>query len=114
MKSVDELRRHLDETRKRGYALAVEEGEPGIVAIAASFRAFEGDEAPAAGTVSIAGPRVRLTDTRARELAPLLLRTTRELTQLWPLRRRQHSGARDVAPGPESRSETAGPRRISE
>jgi DNA-binding IclR family transcriptional regulator len=107
VKNVDELRRHLDDTRKRGYALAVEEGEPGIVAIAASFRAFEGEGAPAAGTVSIAGPRVRLTDARALELAPLLLRTTREITQLWPLRQRQHSGARDVAPGPDARTEAS-------
>lgn len=89
VKTVDELRRHLDETRKRGYAIAIEEGETGTVAIAAAFRAYEGDDAPAAGTVSIAGPQVRLTEARIAELAPLLDRTARELTRLWPLRRRQ-------------------------
>jgi DNA-binding IclR family transcriptional regulator len=89
LKSVDELRRHLAETRRRGYALAVEEGEPGTVAIAAAFRAFPAPQAPAAGTVSIAGPLVRLTKQRVGELAPLLLAASREITELWPLRRRQ-------------------------
>ena len=96
VRNVDELRRELEATRKRGYALAIEEGEPGIVAIAASFRAYDADRAPVAGTVSIAGPRVRLSDSRTRELAPLLLRTARELTELWPLRQRQRASVREA------------------
>ncbi len=97
LRSVDELRRHLNETRARGYALAIEEGEPGTVAIAASFRAYEDPDAPVAGTVSIAGPLVRLTDHRIKEIAPLLLRTTHAITQLWPMRLRQAGGARGHA-----------------
>jgi DNA-binding IclR family transcriptional regulator len=89
VKDVDALRFHLDETRRRGYAVAIEEGEPGTVALAAVFRAYDGGDAPAAGTVSIAGPQVRLTEARVAELAPLVLRTAREMTTLWPLRRRQ-------------------------
>jgi DNA-binding IclR family transcriptional regulator len=85
-RSVDELRRHLDETRRRGYALAIEEGEPGTVAIAAAFRAYDGPDAPAAGTVSIAGPLVRLNEERIEHIAPLLLRTTQAITRLWPMR----------------------------
>jgi DNA-binding IclR family transcriptional regulator len=89
VKNVDELRRHLDETRRRGYAVAIEEGEPGTVALAAAFRAYDGGDAPTAGTVSIAGPQVRLTEARVAELAALVLHTAREMTALWPLRRRQ-------------------------
>jgi IclR family acetate operon transcriptional repressor len=107
VKNVDELRRQLEATRKRGYALAVEEGEPGIVAIAASFQAYEGDSASVAGTVSIAGPRVRISDSRTHELAPLLLRTARELTTLWPLRQRQRASVRDVTRDSDSQPTVA-------
>lgn len=94
LRSVDELRRHLDETRRRGYALAIEEGEPGTVAIAAAFRAYDSADAPAAGTVSIAGPLVRLNEQRIDDIAPLLLRTTQAVTRLWPMRLRQAGGVR--------------------
>jgi IclR family transcriptional regulator, acetate operon repressor len=97
VKNVDELRAQLDTTRARGYAHAVEEGEPGTVALAAPFRAFDHPDAPVAGTVSIAGPQVRLTDARVAELAPLLLATTREIATLWPLRLRQ-SAPQSAAP----------------
>ena len=104
LRNVDELRKHLDQTRRRGYAVAVEEGEPGTVALAAVFRASDAPGAPVAGTVSIAGPRVRLGDARVAELAPLLLETTREIAKRWPLRTRQRTragaalAARDPAP----------------
>jgi IclR family transcriptional regulator, acetate operon repressor len=97
LRSVDELRRHLDETRRRGYALAVEEGEPGTVAIAAAFRAYAGTDVPTAGTVSIAGPLVRLTEQRIDEIAPMLLRATQAITALWPMRLRQAGGAGSAA-----------------
>jgi len=89
VKTVDELRAHLAATRGRGYASAVEEGEPGTVALAAAFRAFDSPDAPVAGTVSIAGPQVRLGAERVAELAPRLLATAHEISALWPLRQRQ-------------------------
>jgi DNA-binding IclR family transcriptional regulator len=96
VKNVDEFRRHLDETRKRGYAVAIEEGEPGTVAIAAAFRKSDAPNAAVAGTVSIAGPQVRLTTERISEIAPALIATTRELARHWPLRARQsRSGRRE-------------------
>jgi IclR family transcriptional regulator, acetate operon repressor len=95
--TVDELRAHLDETRKRGHALAVDEGEPGTVAIATTFRTFVGVEAPVAGTVSVAGPRSRIDDARLHELAPMVVDAARELTELWPLRRRQRTAERAAA-----------------
>jgi IclR family transcriptional regulator, acetate operon repressor len=97
LKSVGELRRHLDETRRRGYALAIEEGEPGTVAIAAAFRAHPGARAAAAGTVSVAGPQVRLSRERIGKIVPLLLRAAHEVTRLWPMRARQSARAGDGA-----------------
>jgi DNA-binding IclR family transcriptional regulator len=95
--TVDELRTHLAETRRRGYALAIDEGEPGTVAIATTFRAYDGDDAPVAGTLSIAGPRSRLDEPHLRDFAPLLEATARELSELWPLRRRQRMPVRAAA-----------------
>jgi IclR family transcriptional regulator, acetate operon repressor len=89
VKTVDELRRHLDAARSRGYATAIEEGEPGTVAIAAAFRASERPGAPVAGAVSVAGPQVRIGEARIDAIAPLLLATTREIARRWPLHQRQ-------------------------
>ena len=89
VRTVDELRAHLAETRRRGYGLAVEEGEPGTLAMATTFRAHAGADAPVAGTVSIAGPLTRLTNARVDDLAPLLHRAADELSELWPLRARR-------------------------
>ncbi|HVO87011.1 MAG TPA: IclR family transcriptional regulator [Casimicrobiaceae bacterium] len=93
VRSVSELRRHLAETRRRGFAVAMEEGEPGIVALAAVFRAYDLADAPVAGTVSIAGPLTRMGAARIEALAPLLKRTATELGTLWPLHQRQLGGS---------------------
>ena len=106
IRNVDELRRQLAETRRRGYALAVDEGEPGIVAVAQTFRAFEAADAPVSGTISVAGPRVRMSDARVATIAPLLARAAREITQLWPLRVRQSGGNRERT---DARQLTASP-----
>lgn len=89
IRDIDTLRRHLDATRLRGYAVAVDEGEPGTVAVAACFRTADQPDAPVGGTVSVAGPGVRLDAARIDAIAPLLLQTTRELALHWPLRARQ-------------------------
>jgi DNA-binding IclR family transcriptional regulator len=88
VRNVEELRTHLAATRRRGYGLAIEEGEPGTLAMATVFRTHAGRDAPVAGTVSIAGPLTRLTDPRVRELVPLLHRAADELCELWPLHAR--------------------------
>jgi DNA-binding IclR family transcriptional regulator len=99
--TVDELRRHLRDTRRRGYGLAVDEAEAGIVAIAAAFASSPAAGAATAGTVSVAGPGVRFDARRAAELAPHLQAAARELEQLWPVRRRQHD------PGAQAREPNA-------
>ena len=90
VRTVDELRRELDATRARGYAQAVEEGEPGTAAIARTFRAYDAPEAPVAGTVSVAGPRARMDDARMHELALPLAAASADIARLWPLCRRQN------------------------
>lgn len=86
---VDALRAHLAETRKRGVALAVEEGEIGTVAMATTFRAGPETDAPVAGTLSVAGPLPRMHEDRRGAIAEALLQAAREMAEIWPLRRRQ-------------------------
>jgi IclR family transcriptional regulator, acetate operon repressor len=85
VRSVEALLRELKSTARRGYGVAFSEAEFGVTAVAAAIRA--GEQGPALGTVSIAGPSARMTDERVRDLAPLVLRSAFELSQLWPLRR---------------------------
>jgi DNA-binding IclR family transcriptional regulator len=84
VRSVEALLRELKATARRGYGIALSEAEFGVTAVAAAIRA--GDDGPALGTVSIAGPSARMTERRAQELSPLVLRTASELADLWPLR----------------------------
>lgn len=86
---VDALRRHLGETRSRGYALAVEEGEIGTVAMATTFRAGPEAGAAIAGTLSVAGPLPRMHEARRGEIAAALAAAARDMAAIWPLRRRQ-------------------------
>ena len=80
---LQELRR----TRERGYGLAIEEGETGTAAIACAIHERSMPGAPAVGTVSVAGPIVRLSPSRLSEIADDVRATASELTALWPLRR---------------------------
>jgi DNA-binding IclR family transcriptional regulator len=100
IRSIEGLLRELKATAKRGYGLAFNEAEPGVTAVAAAIRSTEG--APALGTVSVAGPSVRMTEKRVHELAPLVVKCASELSDLWPLRARAGDVAspKDVATEP--------------
>jgi len=91
---VDELRRHLNETRARGYAIAVDEAEPGTAAIAVPFRADTAPGAAVVGTISIAGPLMRITPDRYDDLSRELYATADEVSAVWQTRIRQRGGAR--------------------
>lgn len=86
VRSVPELLDKLRLTRERGWATALEEGEVGTNAVAVAFAAEADADAPAVGTVSIAGPSIRLTEERMQALVPLLQEAGRRLTMIWPLR----------------------------
>lgn len=97
LKSVTELRRHLAETRARGYASSIEEGEPGTVALAVAFRASADRAAPVAGTLSVAGPLIRMGPQRRTAIGQALRAAAREAAALWPLRRQQKQQPRLAA-----------------
>jgi IclR family transcriptional regulator, acetate operon repressor len=71
------LFQHLDASRKRGYAFVSESYQTGTSALATAIRK-PGTGSPI-GTVSIAGPTLRLTKTRVDEMAVWLTMTAGEL-----------------------------------
>lgn len=89
--TVAALRRELRATRRRGWGEAVEEGEPGVAAVAVAVRARRERDAPAFATVSIAGPLARMDAARRASLALAAQAAAQELADLWPLR---HAGSR--------------------
>jgi IclR family transcriptional regulator, acetate operon repressor len=100
VRTIHALLKDLRTTASRGYGLAINEAEPGVSAIGAAIRS--GPQGAAVGTVSIAGPSVRLDAARIEMLAPLVVRCASELSVLWPLRAR-------VAPVPASDAAAAAP-----
>ena len=97
IRSIDALLKELRTTARRGYGLALNEAEPGVTAIAAAIRS--GEHAATVGTVSIAGPSARMTDSRIRKLAPVVMQCASELSTLWPVRPKwfSASAAKDVS-----------------
>lgn len=91
---VNALRRHLDDTRSRGYAIAADEGEPGTAAIAVPFFADTAPGAPVVGTISVAGPILRITPDRYVALSRELRATADEVSAIWQTRLRQRSDLR--------------------
>jgi DNA-binding IclR family transcriptional regulator len=85
VRTVDELRRHLAETRSRGFATAIEEAEAGTAALAVPFYADPCRDAPVAGTLSVAGPLIRIRPERYAELSEALLAAAAEMASFWPL-----------------------------
>lgn len=83
VQSVEELLQQLDITRSHGYSLAVEEGEPGVKAIALAVREPNRDQV--LGTISIAGPLIRMGVERDSEFYDLLHNASRTLGLVWPL-----------------------------
>lgn len=77
--SAAALARDLEEVRRLDYAVAWEELEPGLVAVAAPVRGPGGSIVAA---ISVSGPTVRLTRRRAARLGALLVTETRSLSTL--------------------------------
>ncbi|RDE10054.1 IclR family transcriptional regulator [Pelagibacterium lacus] len=87
--TIDEFRQKLTETRQRGYGISLEEAEAGTAAIAVPFFSSTAPGAAVAGTISVAGPTVRIPPERFGELAEALHEAAREIAGIWPLRSRQ-------------------------
>lgn len=71
------LREELHEVRERGYAVAVDELEEGLTAIAAPVRNAHGD---VVASMSVSGPTFRLGDDRVEQVVPLLLAAAEEVS----------------------------------
>jgi DNA-binding IclR family transcriptional regulator len=63
------LREELDRVRAQGYAVAVDELEVGLTAIAAPIRNAHGD---VIASLSVSGPTFRLGEPRVKELVPVV------------------------------------------
>jgi len=80
--SVDQLIPELELTRQRGYGLVVEEAEPGVVAMAVTVRSLIGGAV--VGTISIAGPVLRIPPERYDAFYTLLQEASAQLGAVWP------------------------------
>jgi DNA-binding IclR family transcriptional regulator len=73
----------LARVRMRGYGLAEQEAELGVTAVAVAILGADG---VALGSVSVAGPSLRLPPARIPELASALRETAAVLASIWPTR----------------------------
>lgn len=71
IQTVEALQKELSATRTRGYGLAIEEAEPGINAMAVGIRSRLKPDT-LIGTLSIAGPALRLSERALTDLLPRL------------------------------------------
>ena len=78
--SVRELMNRVEETRERGYAVVYDAYEAGTSAIAAAI-CRQSDREPV-GTVSIAGPSIRVTEERLPVLAPAVQECAQNLAAI--------------------------------
>jgi len=86
--SVEQLIPELELTRQRGYGLVVEEAEPGVAALAVAVRSLADNTV--LGTMSIAGPVMRVRPERYDDFHALLKEAASKLGAVWP---RQSVGA---------------------
>ena len=84
----DRLDRELARAARRGWAKAIEELEPGYVAVGAPVRDHAGRTVAA---ISIGGPATRLTKARIPDLAARVVRTADRISRRlgWPAARRK-------------------------
>jgi len=71
------LRRELDAVREQGYAVAVDELEVGLTAVAAPIRNAHGD---VIASLSVSGPTFRLGADKLDEVVPQLLQAAEEVS----------------------------------
>lgn len=90
-RSLGELRPRIETARRQGYAVIVHGGTLGTAAAAAAVTTLQDGVVVPVGTVSIAGPAVRLSEERLHAFArDELVPAARKLGELWPLRRYIH------------------------
>ncbi|MER8760527.1 IclR family transcriptional regulator [Mesorhizobium sp. M0976] len=80
-----QLFEELHRVRVDGYAISADESVIGIAALAAPIPDKNGG--PALGSVSVAGPTVRMTPARIKAIVPDMLSAAKELSEIWPIPR---------------------------
>ena len=89
VRTLEAFREKLEETRRKGFGEAVEEGEAGTAAVAVAVHddsVQSRARGRAVATLSLAGPLVRFSPERRELLAVRLAAAARELGGVWPLR----------------------------
>ena len=76
----------LRRVRRDGYGFNLEEGEPGINAIAVGVHGSPQSDSPVVATIAVAGPSVRVTKASLLAAVPGLRAAALELTEVWPMR----------------------------
>jgi len=79
-----EFLRELQETRARNYGLAIDEDEPGMSAVAVNIP-HPWNSGVVLGTLSVAGPTVRVSPTCLVSFISLMQQTAGKLSSTWPL-----------------------------
>lgn len=80
---VEGLIADLKEVRDRGYALALEEGDIGVVAIAVPIEAPNQSDTSAVGTLSVSGLAHDLDRERLEAFVPVMKEAAEELSAFW-------------------------------
>jgi len=84
--TTEELQKHVEHVRRRGYSFDLEENEPHIRCVAAPIWDHFGN---VNASLSVSGPAKRMSTARMRELAPIVreagIRISRELGYRWPV-----------------------------
>jgi len=89
LSTIESLLSDLKLTRERGYGLVIEEAEAGVWAIAVPVRLIPGGSV--VGTMSIAGPVMRMQPERYEELHALLEDAAHKVGTVWPRQNDVHS-----------------------
>jgi DNA-binding IclR family transcriptional regulator len=90
-RSLEALRPFIERAQQQGYAVVADGGTLGTAAGAAAITAMQDGSPVPVGTVSIAGPTVRLSPERLHAFArDHLVPAARRLGEIWPLRRYVH------------------------
>src|SRR3954468_7255074 len=72
------LHRELDEVRREGYAVATDELEVGLTALAAPIHSAHGD---VVASVSVSGPTFRLPDDHLKGLVPVVIEAAEQISR---------------------------------
>jgi IclR family transcriptional regulator, acetate operon repressor len=96
IRAVPELLAELAKTRRRGYALAIDEVAVGTAAVAVPM-VSTGTPRQFLGALAVVGPTARLPRSKLTELVPALEAAASTIVDLWPIRAFCRRSERNIA-----------------